>query len=68
MLVLVVAVAVVLAALGLLLQYAIIRAATLSALRQHARESRPRRSAVADTSTTLLDLQAGPAQGSYQEQ
>jgi|GEM_PF-3749642 len=67
-LVLVVAVAVVLVALGLLLQYAIIRAATLSALRQHARESRPRRAPLADTSTTLLDAQGGGTQGSYYQQ
>lgn len=67
-LILVVAVAIVLAVLGLLLQWAIIRGAVLSALRQHARESRPRRATAPDTSTTLLDAQAAPAHSSYQEQ
>ncbi|WP_349866835.1 hypothetical protein [Leifsonia sp. WHRI 6310E] len=67
-LVLLVAVALVLAVLALLLQWAIIRGAVLSALRQHARENRARRTAPADDAATLLHGVDAPAQRGYQQQ
>ncbi|WP_314148226.1 hypothetical protein [uncultured Leifsonia sp.] len=66
-LILTVAIAVVLIALALLLQFAIIRAGVLSALRQHARESRPRRAPATDTAALLLNGETAPAQGGYQQ-